>query len=244
MRKIATTGALCAIVLSTSLATAKDDFGALLSQLSYNQTPAAASVPSYKVAANTSVQGQAAAMASSQTAGTSQAISMPAAAPNQQMVVMQNQQYTAQAPVSYQQGCDVAQGGCDDGGCASGNCGSGSCRDGSCGEGGFCTPHNQPNLPGSTLRQYWKSNSCNTNLWDGYQNKCRKPLFGGKSGGCGLGGNCADGSCDVVVPSQAACGTQQYAVPSYTAPSYSSQSAACDSGSCDAGGCDTNVWSM
>jgi hypothetical protein len=240
MRKFATTGALCAIVLTTSLATAKDDFSALLSQLSYDKSPTvAASVPSYKVASNTAVQGQAAAAPSSQNAATSQAISMPAATPSQQVVVAQNHQYAGSAPVAYQQGCDVAQVGCDTGGCASGSCGSGSCRDGSCGEGGFCTPHNQPNLPGSTLRQYWRSNSCNANVWDGYQNKCRKPLFGGKSRGCGLGGDCADGSCDVVVPSQAACDTPQYAVPTYTA-----QPAACDSGSCDSGACDTNVWSM
>ena len=70
-----------------------------------------------------------------------------------------------------------------------------------------CRPHNKVNLPSSTFMQYFRSNACNTNVWDGYQQKCRccnKHLDGrcdcfdkrGKSGcGCASGG-CCDAGCD------------------------------------------------
>ncbi|QDT08750.1 hypothetical protein [Planctomycetes bacterium K23_9] len=227
MRKFATTGALCAIVMSASLVSAKDDFSALLSELSYNQP--AASSPSYRVADNS----QAAATATTPAPASAQAtvshqpaISMPAG--QSQPMHAQQFNHAGPAPASFQQPCDS--------GCAStgGGCLNGSCRSGNC-ESGFCTPHNMPNLPGSTLRQYWRSNACNSNVWDGYQNECRKPLFGKKR--CGQEEGCATEGCAtegwVPPPSQAPCDTQVSCdVPSYV----EAPTASCDSGSCDANG--------
>lgn len=36
----------------------------------------------------------------------------------------------------------------------------------------MCRPHSSVNLPTSTLLQYFRSNPCYTNVWDGYQRKC------------------------------------------------------------------------
>ncbi len=36
-----------------------------------------------------------------------------------------------------------------------------------------CTPHVTPSLPYSTFYQYFRSNKCNTNVWDGYRQHCR-----------------------------------------------------------------------
>ncbi|MCD0458293.1 hypothetical protein [Roseiconus lacunae] len=41
---------------------------------------------------------------------------------------------------------------------------------------GACTPYMPPQLPTSTFYQYWRSNACNTNVWDGYQNRCRTTI--------------------------------------------------------------------
>ncbi|QDT02458.1 hypothetical protein K227x_08350 [Rubripirellula lacrimiformis] len=77
--------------------------------------------------------------------------------------------------------------GCDGCGCASGacdqisSCGNGACGHASCGQGGCgmghqaarpCVPRTAPNLPTSSLRQYFMSQKCNTNVWDGYQRPC------------------------------------------------------------------------
>lgn len=50
-----------------------------------------------------------------------------------------------------------------------------------CGRGGadhceqeaVCTPHLPPSLPSSTLYQYFRSNKCNSQVWDGYRQPCR-----------------------------------------------------------------------
>ena len=111
---------------------------------------------------------------------------------------------------------------CDSGACTSCNtCSSGRCNARGC-RGLFeshhgCVPHTPPNLPTSTFYQYFKSNSCNTRVWDGFQNRC----YGNKHStgqcncfeprqklGCGLGclsrgvhrasclGGCESGDCD------------------------------------------------
>lgn len=35
-----------------------------------------------------------------------------------------------------------------------------------------CMPHIKPNLPSSTLYQYFRSNPCYANVWDGYRRNC------------------------------------------------------------------------
>ena len=37
-----------------------------------------------------------------------------------------------------------------------------------------CSPHVKPYLPSSTMYQYFRTNKCNTHVWDGYQQRCRK----------------------------------------------------------------------
>jgi hypothetical protein len=43
----------------------------------------------------------------------------------------------------------------------------------SCDSEPVCTPRTVPNLPNSTFYQYFRSNKCNTNVWDGYRQHCR-----------------------------------------------------------------------
>ncbi len=46
-------------------------------------------------------------------------------------------------------------------------------KQGSCDEGILCTPHVPASLPTSSFYQYFRSNKCNTNVWDGYRQNCR-----------------------------------------------------------------------
>lgn len=148
-------------------------------------------------------------------------------------------------PVSFNVGC--ADGGCADGGCASGNCG------GRCGhEDGYCTPHSTPNLPTSTLRQYWKSNACNANVWDGYQNTCKPRLFS-KLAGLGRGcSSCGTAGCGGNCDSSTPCDTAVQAIKPVTSVPQSCDAGACDrvakpklfhmqKPSCDGGSCDAPV---
>lgn len=115
--------------------------------------------------------------------------------------------------------CDV---GCDSG------CGHGGCY--SCQS---CVAHGDVQLPTSTLLQFFRSNKCNTHVWDGYQQKCglvHKHVMGecdcaAKSHcGCRLGS--AFGSCGEILPPmpRAACGLRK--------------ACACDVSPCGGGGCD------
>jgi hypothetical protein len=47
-----------------------------------------------------------------------------------------------------------------------------SCHSQDCDSVITCRPHNKAILPSSTLYQYFRSNACNTNVWDGYRQKC------------------------------------------------------------------------
>ena len=226
MRIIAILGVTCTLMLS--IANAGDPFSSLLKKFDYRKT---ADVDLRQVSGKI----------------------------NLEKVGTESSQRTDEntKPVSYT--ADCASGGCASGpnaigGCASGQCGTG-CGNGQCGPGGcgpnglcggrfggglcgsgsgFCTPHNTPNLPTSTLRQYWKSNSCNCNVWDGYQNRCPNPLFsklanlgrnghGNCCGGCGQAG--CNGKCGLSGCDQSGNGN-------------------CDQsgdGGCSSGGCDTPV---
>jgi len=42
-----------------------------------------------------------------------------------------------------------------------------------CDEEFVCTPHTPPSLPSSTFYQYFRSNKCNSHVWDGYRQRCR-----------------------------------------------------------------------
>lgn len=37
---------------------------------------------------------------------------------------------------------------------------------------GSCVPYTLPRLPSSTFYQYWRTNACYTNVWDGFRNHC------------------------------------------------------------------------
>jgi hypothetical protein len=56
-----------------------------------------------------------------------------------------------------------------------------------------CIPHLPPNLPHSTFLQYFRSNKCNSNVWQGYQQKC------------GLGHHHVQGTCDCFNPHRKDC---------------------------------------
>lgn len=98
--------------------------------------------------------------------------------------------------------CDGNCGGACDGGCGSAS--AAGCQSGSCGSSGsscldgYCQPYVQPQLPHSTLYQYWRSSACFSNVWDGYRNRCAKTIdlsIHNK----GLF-NCKRGQCDGVYP--------------------------------------------
>ena len=97
-------------------------------------------------------------------------------------------------------GCgEIIDAGC---GCQSG-CGLTGCGLGKCKQEAkaVCMPRTEVNLPSSTLRQYFRSNRCNTNIWDGYSQKCdsnHEHAHGTcdchvkKKRGCCLGGGCGE----------------------------------------------------
>jgi hypothetical protein len=83
----------------------------------------------------------------------------------------------------------VAHGG--DGSCST--CGPAGHR----GHGAFCQPYVPPRLPSSTFYQYWRTNACNVNVWDGFRNRCHNPVdlsIKHEAHRCGLGA-CASGHC-------------------------------------------------
>jgi hypothetical protein len=77
---------------------------------------------------------------------------------------------------------------------AEGYCGScgGGCDHGR-GHHVTCIPHLPPNLPYSTFLQYFRSNKCYSNVWQGYQQKC------------GLGHDHIHGTCDCFNPHRKNC---------------------------------------
>lgn len=56
-----------------------------------------------------------------------------------------------------------------------------------------CIPHLPPNLPHSTFLQYFRSNKCNSNVWQGYHQKC------------GYGHDHIHGTCDCFNPHRKSC---------------------------------------
>lgn len=116
----------------------------------------------------------------------------------------------------------------------------GSACNGGCDACETCVSHDHVQLPSSTFLQYFRSNKCNTHVWDGYQQKCndsRKHLMGDcdcamkSRRGCRLGS--AFGSCGEILPPmpRPACGRK-------TCDAAPCDSIGCDSVGCDAIGCD------
>lgn len=82
--------------------------------------------------------------------------------------------------------------------CGRTGCGLGKCKQE---DTSVCMPRTDVNLPSSTLRQYFRSGRCNTNIWDGYTQKCgpnHEHAHGTcdchlkKKRGCCLGGCCGE----------------------------------------------------
>ncbi|NNE00670.1 MAG: hypothetical protein HKN47_25420 [Pirellulaceae bacterium] len=247
MRKIAIGSAVCALLLIATSASAKDDFSALLSELNYGEPTATTQVvPQYTTVSNEVP---------------STTLSMPNLPGKINARVAVASKPTPAQTVGYSVGSNItnsfAGGGCAVGGCASGACGGTGCN-GNCGghEGGYCVPHTVPNLPTSTLRQYWRSNSCNCTVWDGYQNTCHGApkakkkkwcLFG--SSGCNDSAACgaASAGCSVIetpvcAPAGCASGAVESCAPAAGCDGQAGcdvpASAPCDAPSgCDAGGC-------
>lgn len=72
-------------------------------------------------------------------------------------------------------------------------CGCGHGYGHHCGQVVTCLPHVAPNLPNSTFLQYFRSNKCYSNVWDGYHQKC----------GCGHAH--IHGTCDCCDPHRRSC---------------------------------------
>ena len=146
--------------------------------------------------------------------------------------------------VSYAATCDNAScdGNCGHAGCAGAGSGCSTGRCGS-GEGAYCIPHRVPNLPNSTLRQYWRSNACNTGLWDDYQNDCGSRGRPKKS-------RCKSGCNDAAAYSAPAVGCASDAGAGCADPAagcatggYPVQESGCAAGGCDATTAAPNVYS-
>lgn len=39
-----------------------------------------------------------------------------------------------------------------------------------------CQPYTPPQIPVSTFYQYWRTNSCNVNVWNGFRNRCHTTI--------------------------------------------------------------------
>ncbi|MEM0927545.1 MAG: hypothetical protein AAGJ83_15980, partial [Planctomycetota bacterium] len=39
-----------------------------------------------------------------------------------------------------------------------------------------CQPYTTPQLPVSTFYQYWRTNACNVNVWNGFRNRCHTTI--------------------------------------------------------------------
>ncbi|KAA5544582.1 hypothetical protein FYK55_09710 [Roseiconus nitratireducens] len=119
-----------------------------------------------------------------------------------------------------------AVGDCGCGNSCEGHCGHG-CHGGHCGHlltETACTPYVTPQLPTSTFYQYWRSNACNTHVWDGYRNRCHAQL--------NLGGHCGNGHCGSGHCGSGQCGSGQCGGNCGPAPVEWVGGGSCDS--CDA----------
>lgn len=58
-----------------------------------------------------------------------------------------------------------------------------------------CVPYAMPRLPTSTFYQYWRTNACYTNVWDGYRNQCPRTLDLSIDKKHKSRSNCASGAC-------------------------------------------------
>lgn len=192
MRKYAFPGLLAAIamvsaVLSSDPASADspytgDDFSALLAKVNYQNADdghAAVGLPAV-LDAGPAIAAPATAPSPEMLPQTMElpaesTVSAPAAPQTQP--IPQAQSYaeveTVSAPTENPYVTDSGYGGEVVDGCSTCQDESKSCDRG-CGgcKGGVCQPYERPVLPSSSFYQYWRSNACNTKVWDGYRNRC------------------------------------------------------------------------
>lgn len=180
---------LAGSVVLTEHVQADSDFDALLADINFGQ------VPADNATTLTSSNGTQAPAAPQPLAdGEAAVLTMPQAAdeslPPPPQPVTDN--YSA-----------VADCGGQCGGQCAGQCGSNHCGQSGCNliKEGFCQPYTPPQLPTSTFYQYWRSNACNTHVWDGFRNRCHSSLdLSGLKCGKGCGHGCGCGACDHVAP--------------------------------------------
>jgi hypothetical protein len=274
MRKFALCTALLAI-FSAGTASAKNDFDALLGELTFG-APAdsgAQKLTLDNIAAN-NLSPAPHAQVSAQQPITDPAIPEPQA---EEMLMPQPDPSTDQIPVEQDpqpvapamtapgypempvtsSACEAPVAGpcCDTGQCCSH--GRQSChqcklfKKNHCG----CVPYTPPNLPTSSFYQYFKSNSCNCRVWDGYQNRCilaskhsrgecdcfaprKKCSLSGLrcNGGSCNGGSCNGGSCSA---STAACTTNGcHQLPACWSGGCDEEATCAAPSACDSLGCD------
>jgi len=170
-------------------ADANDDFQALLADVQFTSADAAddlnAPMPPADVSADATVSAEA----------------VPMAEPTPQAVTPMPQPVPADGSYGHHQytSADSCQGACQQTDVCS--CGHKHCPLISSPEHHSCTPYAVPQLPTSTFYQYFRSDACNTHVWDGYHNRCRdfpdlslhpKPLCQHNQcgGHCGGGTDC------------------------------------------------------
>ncbi len=186
MRQTAFTLALLTIV-AISPNTQADDFSALLADLSFNDLPSL-NKPLTVAKANPVAKLKPAPQATKAKSTLSSVAlqdPIPAQGPAIRGKIDLESVFTAQEQISAQsvghllhrdQGCDS---GCSE-----------TIID--------CSPHVKPNLPSSTLHQYFRTNKCNTHVWDNYRQPCRKSNSH-VSGNCDCFKNKSDcSSCEII----------------------------------------------
>ncbi len=194
MRKIAICTALA--ILAANTASAKNDFDALLGELTFggSPNPAAQALTLDNIAADNL------APAPAQQVSAQAPVTDPVPTPEPDAIVMPEPvpDAAAEGDVTVEQSvvsepatlvkvpaCDSCVSGCGGNRRCGGQCGMGNCA--------TCVPHTPPNLPTSSFYEYFKSNACNCRVWDGYQNRC---IWGSKH---------SRGECDCFAPRKKSC---------------------------------------
>ena len=208
MRKTAFLSTAAALLISVSPVAAQTDFDALLSDLTFGDSPSAGETLTLDVAAEKAAETLKPAPAEPKTtltlppeaevvvAPSPTPESAPAATPEASRSIVQGPM--AHAPITptmaaptpvapthidfaqafAAQECDAC-GGCDSacGGPCAGGCATDGCLLGGCGKKKdhdcpTCIPYHKASLPSSSFFQYFRSDACNVDVWNGFHNRC------------------------------------------------------------------------
>ena len=178
------------IILSGSVR-ANNEFDALLADVNFGgaeQTVAESAVPDVPEVSSSSDQ------ANTLTASQNEELALPMPAQDVSGATSGGTSEVAPTPVASV--ADLSCSSCDAPN-ACGSCGKNGCRLAQRFSETPCQAYVPPQIPTSSFYQYWRSNACNTRVWDGFRNRCHttvdlsmhrkscQPCAGGCSSGCG-----------------------------------------------------------